>query len=61
MASVQQISFYGLSGYSTACLLAARLGEKQGLKILRESQREKRSAVSEEAQILRNLVKRRAR
>lgn len=61
IASVQQISFYGLSGYSAACLFAAKLGEKQCLAILRQSRSEKRGAVSEEAQILGNLVKRRAR
>jgi hypothetical protein len=49
------------AGYSAACLFAAKLDEKKCLRILRQSRSEKRSAVSEEAQILRDLVKRRTR
>jgi ferritin-like metal-binding protein YciE len=57
--SIQQISFYGLSGYSAACSLATALGEKTCLAILRKSLSEKRSAVSEEAGILKDMLKRR--
>ena len=54
--SIQQMSFYGLAGYSAACSVAGALGEKESAKILRQSLAEKRSAVSEEAQILKGLL-----